>query len=288
MKKIFISQPMNGKKDEEIIKAREKAVQAVKERLLQKNICGFDCINVLREDDGTEDTEDIQILNSFFEDYDPESGCIPLKYLAKSLEMLADADIAYFAKGWTDARGCRIEHMCALEYGINIMEERLKESKNMNEKVNLSSPWILFFREIEALFKEDPAVKVDYDEDAKTIKLYVEGAEKADSLAQLLPAERTFGNVTVKVAVIPANLGEPSKLQLFQKAFEGNPALAFIQGGSRGVFDFNYVVFKSKVVQFKSDDIGDVNGMTSTLYQDIAKDVFEDAPGIYFCTEIAE
>lgn len=157
----------------------------------------------------------------------------------------------------------------------------------MNEKVNLSSPWILFFREIEALFKEDPAVKVDYDEDTKNIKLYVEGAEKADALAQLLPAERTFGNVTVKVAVIPANLGEPSKLQLFQKAFEGNPALAYIHK-SGGIFDFDYVVFKAKVVQYESDNTGDVNGMTSTLYQDIAKDIFEDVPGIFFCTELAE
>ena len=158
----------------------------------------------------------------------------------------------------------------------------------MRKFINLSAPWVLFYREIEALFKEDPAVRVEYDEANQTIRLYVEGEEKADALAQLLPTVRTFGNVVVKVAVIPANLKGPSKLLLFQKAFEGNPALAFIQGGSSGVFDLNYVVFKSKVVQFKSDDIGDVNGLTSTLYQDIAKDLFEDVPGIFFCTEIAE
>lgn len=158
----------------------------------------------------------------------------------------------------------------------------------MRKFINLSAPWVLFYREIEALFKEDPAVKVEYDEANQTIRLYVEGEEKADALAQLLPTVRTFGDVVVKVAVIPANLKGPSKLQLFQKAFEGNPALAFIQGCSSGVFDLNYVVFKSKVVQFKSDDIGDVNGLTSTLYQNIAKDLFEDVRGIFFCTEIAE
>lgn len=158
----------------------------------------------------------------------------------------------------------------------------------MRKFINLSAPWVLFYREIEALFKEDPAVRVEYDEANQTIRLYVEGEEKADALAQLLPTVRTFGDVVVKVVVIPANLKGPSKLQLFQKAFEGNPALAFIQGGSSGVFDLNYVVFKSKVVQFKSDDIGDVNGLTSTLYQNIAKDLFEDVRGIFFCTEIAE
>lgn len=157
----------------------------------------------------------------------------------------------------------------------------------MEENVKLSSPWVLFYREIEALFKEDPAVKVEYDDETRTIKLFVEGAEKADALSQLLPTEKTFGNITVKVSVVPANLGTPSKLQLFQKAFESNPALAYIHE-SEGIFDFNYVVFKAKVVQYKSDNAGDVNKLTSTLYQDIAKDVFEDMPGIFFCTEIAE
>lgn len=153
------------------------------------------------------------------------------------------------------------------------------------ENLKLSSPWILFYREIEALFKEDPAIKVEYNEDTQTIKLFVEGEEKADALTQLLPAERTFGNITVKVTVIPANLGNASTLQLFQKAFEGNAAFAFTYA-SDGIFSANYVVFKGKVVQYPSDDIGSLNGLTSALYQDIAKDIFgQDTPGLYFCTE---
>ena len=151
------------------------------------------------------------------------------------------------------------------------------------ENAKLAPPWIVFYEEIKALFREDPAVKVDYDEDTKAIRLYVEGAEKADALAQLLPTEKVFGNITVKVSVIPANLKSPSRLQLFQKAFEGNPAFAYIHESS-GVFDFNYVVFKAKVVQYESDNTGDLNGLTSTLYQDIAKDLF-DVPGVFFCTE---
>ena len=46
-----------------------------------------------------------------------------MKYLAKSLELLADADVAYFARGWEQARGCRIENQCAIEYGIEIVED---------------------------------------------------------------------------------------------------------------------------------------------------------------------
>ena len=42
-----------------------------------------------------------------------------LEYLGESLKLLARADIAYFAPGWNEARGCKIEHVCAEEYGIH-------------------------------------------------------------------------------------------------------------------------------------------------------------------------
>ena len=147
---------------------------------------------------------------------------------------------------------------------------------------------MIFYKEIDALFKEDPDVKVEYDKDANTIKLYVEDAEKADALAQLLPPEKTFGNITVRIMVIPANVSSPSKLQLFQKAFEGNPAFVSAQTAKDGLYELAYIVFQCKVVQFFSDDLGDLNGLKSTLYQDIAKDVFENVPGIFYCTEPAE
>jgi hypothetical protein len=43
-------------------------------------------------------------------------------------------------------------------------------------------------------------------------------------------------------------------------------------------------VFEKKVVQFFNDQLDDINGNKSTLYQDIAKDVFEKHEGVYFCT----
>lgn len=101
MKKLFISQPMNGKTNEEILAVREKAIDSAKKNL----------------------GDDVEVIDSYFEDYNPENGCVPLKYLSKSLELLADADIAYFAKGWEDARGCRIENQCAIAYGIEVIEE---------------------------------------------------------------------------------------------------------------------------------------------------------------------
>jgi len=38
-------------------------------------------------------------------------------YLGKSIEMLAEADLVFFGKGWEEARGCRIEREVSEKYG---------------------------------------------------------------------------------------------------------------------------------------------------------------------------
>lgn len=99
MKKLFISQPMKGKSDEEILKEREKAIQKAKE------VCG----------------EEVEVIDSFFQVAPADAK--PLWFLGKSLELLSTADIAYFAPGWNEARGCKIEHECAVQYGIDVIVE---------------------------------------------------------------------------------------------------------------------------------------------------------------------
>ncbi len=102
MIKVFISQPMNGRSEEEILKERNLAISLLKS----------DCKAL---------GQDIKVLDSYFEDYSPQTGSIPLKYLAKSIEILADADILLCIGKWESARGCRIEHECAKRYGIKIV-----------------------------------------------------------------------------------------------------------------------------------------------------------------------
>ena len=58
----------------------------------------------------------IDLIDSFFQS--APVGAKPLWFIGKSLEFLSDADIAYFAKDWQKARGCKIEHERAVEYGI--------------------------------------------------------------------------------------------------------------------------------------------------------------------------
>lgn len=157
----------------------------------------------------------------------------------------------------------------------------------LSEKLKLSSPWVNYFHEIEALFGQDPDINIVYDEETPEINLYVENADKADALTKLLPAEKVFGRVVLKLTVIPANNVNSSDSSLFQKAFEGNPVFSYIKNIEGDFFKFpaSYVVFKNKVVQYFNDDLSDVNGFRSTLYQEIAKDVFGNTNGIYFCTD---
>lgn len=98
MKKLFISQPMRGKTDEEILRERNEAIAITKDIM----------------------DDDIEVIDSFFQNAPAEAK--PLWFLGKSIELLSSADVVYFCDGWSNARGCRIEHECAKEYGINIIE----------------------------------------------------------------------------------------------------------------------------------------------------------------------
>lgn len=94
MLRVFISQPMNGKTDKEIKEERLKIVSKISETV----------------------DEPFEVIDSFFESAPHDVK--PLWFLGKSIELLSTADLAYFAKGWENARGCSIEHSCAVAYMI--------------------------------------------------------------------------------------------------------------------------------------------------------------------------
>ena len=102
MKKLFISQPMRGLTDKEILQEREKI------RIRAEQVIG----------------EPIELINSFIDEYPGEiNKSIPVWYLGKSIQFLSQADIAYFGGDWRNARGCKIEYEIASAYGIKIIEE---------------------------------------------------------------------------------------------------------------------------------------------------------------------
>lgn len=154
-----------------------------------------------------------------------------------------------------------------------------------NSPLNLSSPWVIYYLQINAMFDKDPEVNVDFDEKIPEVKLYVDNQEKADALTKLLPSTKDFGNICLVIKVFPANKPEESKADLFRKAFEGNEAVSFIHTVDNILSnDITYIVFKKEVIQYFTDELSSIYGMHSTLYQDIAKDIFDKHEGILFCT----
>lgn len=92
--KLFVSQPMRGKTDEEIIEERNAIIACVSEAYPD---------------------EFIEVLDTFFGTSDMSHA---LEYLGESIKMLAQADYAVFTPDFADYRGCWIEYECAIRYGI--------------------------------------------------------------------------------------------------------------------------------------------------------------------------
>lgn len=152
-------------------------------------------------------------------------------------------------------------------------------------KVKLSSPWVLYYHELQAFFEKDSEVEVVFDEEETEIKLFVDNPRKADALTQLLPAEKKFGSMEVKVTVIPANNLKKTKFRLIQEALDGNDAVIYFDSEDVFTNPIGYVVFDKEVVQYFTDDLSDIHGCRSTLYQDMAKEIFGNLDGVCFCTD---
>ena len=94
-KRVFISMPMAGKSREEIERVQNEYFEAVSEAL----------------------NEEVELIPSYL-----EQALSPLETLAESLKLMATADYAAFVDGWENARGCKVERLCAKEYGIEIID----------------------------------------------------------------------------------------------------------------------------------------------------------------------
>lgn len=104
MKKLFISQPMDDKTNDEILAERQRILELVKEKFGDENI---------------------ELIDSFFKDAPHDAK--PLWFLGKSFELLSTADIVFFGGKWREYRGCTMENMAAHKYlepnGVQIIEE---------------------------------------------------------------------------------------------------------------------------------------------------------------------
>ena len=173
-------------------------------------------------------------------------------------------------------------------------------------RLNLSPPWITYYRQLNAFFSEDPEVRVVFDDTSEDdgeyiIKLYVNNIAKTEALEALLPKEKDFGGIKVYVMIIPANVSNKKSLTLCRYlSQDGNPNyIRYALDNNRAVnhietinnfmsMNATFVIFSKKVVQYYTDSINDYYGMCSTLYQDLAKEIFGNIDGVFFCTDVNE
>ena len=106
---VFLSIPMAGRSEEQILQEMKNCQHDV-------------CMQLKKQ------PEEITFLDSLFK----------VKFLGKSILCHADADYIYMASGWEEARDCRIEHDCAVGYGIKVLksvQDKTEEKKPANIKL---------------------------------------------------------------------------------------------------------------------------------------------------------
>lgn len=90
---IFISQPMTGYTQKQILSERSKAINYI------QNNC-----------------DDVQFINSYLPEFQDTDN--PIYALGETIKLLSKADMIVFLKNWEQSKGCQIEHKICELYKI--------------------------------------------------------------------------------------------------------------------------------------------------------------------------
>lgn len=131
--KLFISLPLRHRTEDEVVIAWNEAIQEASKAFYIKH----------HESNGLDNHLSLNVIDSLISDF-PDSDDSEIRHLdvwclGRSIQKLAQADFAYFAKGWKDARGCLIEHAVADHYGIEIItyeefEQWMEEEESNHDR----------------------------------------------------------------------------------------------------------------------------------------------------------
>ena len=181
---------------------------------------------------------------------------------------------------------------CAERRAVAAHNFYLGEMPMSDVRLKLAPPWITYVNKLQALFDPDPQLAFNIDYDEMTVTIAGNNGDKNAALWCLLPEEKIFGNIVLRIVIDGpvSNIAFTTQKALFDTAFDGNPIYAYsvTPGDESWFYSATYVVFKNCVVQFFNDNLNDCHGVLSTLYQDIASEIFEDADlnGVYYNTDI--
>lgn len=136
--KVFISQPMRGLTEAEILKTREDII-----------------LEVLKT------KSEAEFIDNYIHDLPADAH--PLLYLGEDIAMMAEADLVILAPGWAHARGCKVEYDVACQYEIPSLVAVRKDDGSMD-----IMNWDVFMRHAEekTLNKKQTLGLTDEDIDA--------------------------------------------------------------------------------------------------------------------------
>src|SRR5574344_2298172 len=110
IKTLFISQPMSGLTNEEILNVRQKATQFISDKYPDNEIL---------------------VLPSYKEQPDNTyNATSAVDLLGNAISLMSKANIIYFVPGWQKSRGCQIENEVARrwleETGVELIEDGME------------------------------------------------------------------------------------------------------------------------------------------------------------------
>lgn len=119
-KNIFISQPMTGLSEEEILATRQKEVDEIYQFANKDNVQ----VNIIDSyiDDKTRGS---------FQEYITDVINWDIYWLSQSLQKLALADVLWLCDGWERSKGCNIELECAIQYGLDIAYQPMRKNERI-------------------------------------------------------------------------------------------------------------------------------------------------------------
>ena len=117
--KVFISQPMAGLTDAQILQRRNEIIQKVRDWY---------------------SGQDIDVIDSFTKS-EEIVGRGRIAMLGDSIAMMRDATVCVFATGWQKSAGCKVEHEVCVQYKIQRLYEDLMKEQHKPPKQKLADSY---------------------------------------------------------------------------------------------------------------------------------------------------
>lgn len=157
------------------------------------------------------------------------------------------------------------------------------------QNVKLSPPWDGHMSMLASFFAGDGRVKVGYCDDTRTGTIEVLDSRMYDALSQVLRTSIRFGNVTLKLNLVPKF--EPkvcpkmTDLEALKVVLAQNPAFSKVKVQKAAAGAFVFVLFKPVVLQWYNDNLGNPWKLTTSTHELQADRVFKRGLGVSFTTE---